>query len=498
MTTRTRTTTTTTTRTSCSVSRRLAVGILAVAVMGPASTARCRWFVSAEEERRDRRRHLQLSTSGLVLNKRKMILTRHAGLVAKQAFDAEPVPSMDGWEYLWRFNSEPDQALVARRDGVCFGAFRGTTRTWSDWRQNFLIGKQQVCVGGGCCSVHQGWDDAYNADFRVEFEEAIRDCARDCDPDRQDDCVVLTGHSQGAAIAAVAALYLSDLDPTVVTFGQPSAIEEGCGLVNSDRWYRYINTKSSKTFTFGVVYDPVCFVGGYSHYGHAILLSDDPTGVAYLGLDSNDYFGPPNVNGFQSHRMRAQEGAGQFPGYLDRIENIMRLYHNSDSYRYPIRTTGYATGSLCTEDAECESRNCDRENTFSFERCAAKQRAGLLAGGDACFYDRNCKSGRCDGSLGPAVCKPKLGPGAWCDEHSDCLSGTCSWRFQCADFGGRRRLRTLQGTAGNRKTVLRAPLYGTGNDSTHHVMWTVVASFLVASTVVVLAFGVIWFRRGKS
>jgi pimeloyl-ACP methyl ester carboxylesterase len=45
------------------------------------------------------------------------------------------------------------------------------------------------------------------------MEASLRECAKDClNPD---ECVVLTGHSQGGAIAAVAALYFSDLNPYV-------------------------------------------------------------------------------------------------------------------------------------------------------------------------------------------------------------------------------------------------------------------------------------------
>jgi hypothetical protein len=64
---------------------------------------------------------------------------------------------------------------------------------------------------------------------------------------------------QGGAIAAVAAVYLADLNPYVFTFGQPPTLDEHCPLVTSDRWYRYVNTESVQAGTVGIAYDPVPF-----------------------------------------------------------------------------------------------------------------------------------------------------------------------------------------------------------------------------------------------
>ena len=58
---------------------------------------------------------------------------------------------------------------------------------------------------------------AYDTPYRSDMEKSLRDCAKDCV--NKDECVVLTGHSQGGAIAAVAAVHLADLNPYVITFG---------------------------------------------------------------------------------------------------------------------------------------------------------------------------------------------------------------------------------------------------------------------------------------
>jgi hypothetical protein len=106
--------------------------------------------------------------------------------------------------------------------------------------------------------------------------------------------VFLTGHSPGAAIAAVAALHLSDLNPYVMTFGQPLTVDQPCPLINySHRYYRYVNSKDSvEGRTDGISYDPVPFlpVDGMDSFGHMILLSSDNTGVVFIGLDAQDFW----------------------------------------------------------------------------------------------------------------------------------------------------------------------------------------------------------------
>jgi len=94
--------------------------------------------------------------------------------------------------------------------------------------------------------------------------------------------------------------------------------------------------------SFGMVYDPVPFVNNFvaDNFGHMILVSDDSSGVAYIGLDVEDFYRTPNVYGFQSHRLRSKEP--KYPGYLDRIDALIEYG------QFPIRTSGYVSGNLCT------------------------------------------------------------------------------------------------------------------------------------------------------
>jgi hypothetical protein len=99
------------------------------------------------------------------------------------------------------YRDEPDQAIVTKIDGHCFGAFRGTVfHRWDDWVQNIMVGDMPVCSPvGDCCDVQQGHYQAYfYASYQKDFENALRDCAATCIDGR---CpVVLVGHSQGYVV----------------------------------------------------------------------------------------------------------------------------------------------------------------------------------------------------------------------------------------------------------------------------------------------------------
>lgn len=168
------------------------------------------------------------------------------------------------------------------------------------------------------------------------MEKALLDCTNYCV--NKDECVVLTGHSQGGAVAAVAAVYMADLNPYVITFGQPATIHKPCPVIRSNRWYRYVNSKSVESGTTGIAYDLVPFVTGFGadQFGHMIILSDDPINVAYIGLDTQESFNPWDVT---AHSM----GPKGF-GYLGRIKTIVSSY---SIVPYPVNASGYSSGSLC-------------------------------------------------------------------------------------------------------------------------------------------------------
>jgi len=408
--------------------------------------------------------------ASIVLSKELMNLAKESAVLSAMAYDTSFISSE--FQDFEPFTDEPDQALFVKKtvggNDYCFGVFRGTTMTWVDWQQNFDPKSQEVCVAVGgheqCCVTRNGFFDAYSTSYASKLEERLRECAKTCT--NKDECVVLTGHSQGGAVAAVAGLLFADLNPYVVTFGQPTTIDKPCPLVTSQRWFRFVNTKSSEKV--GITYDPVPFSPGLGadSFGHMIILGDDTSGVAYIGLDAQDFFSPLNVLGFEAHSMISTTA---YPGYLDRLEALMA------NGTYPIRNNGYVAGSLCSEDKECESTHCGAETHFSFKRCIGincktdddcvtdrcdsgmclpklgscapcdeasdcegsqclmfkcSNADGLMDNFCTCKWDVDCESGRCEG-VAPPICQAQLGIGASCNADSDCLSNHCTWSFVC-------------------------------------------------------------------
>ena len=104
--------------------------------------------------------------------------------------------------------------------------------------------------------MREGYFDAYYTKYSSDLENTIRTCVKSCSS--PDECVFLTGDSQGGAIATAAAIALADLNPYVITFGQPSAVVMPCPAINSERFYRYVNTMTDEDV--GILYDPVPFL----------------------------------------------------------------------------------------------------------------------------------------------------------------------------------------------------------------------------------------------
>lgn len=247
------------------------------------------------------------------------------------------------------FTQEPDQAIVAKKDGRCFIAFRGTSATASDWEQNLDLREDRLYKNndnttGEFCEVRRGYSDFLRSD---EFGLAAKDL-QSCIPSCSDpnDCVVITGHSQGGASAAVASILAYDLMPTIFTFGMPPAAKEACTLIPGERLYRFVNHRKETDEDDDLGFDPVPFsptlFSHSKHYGYYLLVGPDKTAAKYLGLDQNYTFEPSindRVNEIAAHNMN-----GTNHSYLSRIEGLLETGQTTG---FPVTTDGFAEGVPC-------------------------------------------------------------------------------------------------------------------------------------------------------
>jgi hypothetical protein len=228
--------------------------------------------------------------------------------------------------------------MAARVDNTCLVAFRGTARdylapTWlDDIETNFAQDQVELL---DTCTVTQGIYDAYFTDYWSDLEDDLKNCLNGCP-----ECALLiTGHSQGGAIANAAGVLFESYgySPYVMTFGQPNVLGGAC-RVNGWKWFRFIHAIPG---IFRLTYDIVPMLRGSGfYYGHEIVVSsDDDSGVDYVGINQHVNKSPWNVPAHFSD------------GYL---ATLTALRDSGSS----IRTSGFRSGAKCSVDAECSSGTC--------------------------------------------------------------------------------------------------------------------------------------------
>lgn len=303
---------------------------------------------------------------------------------------------------------EPDAALFLREGNVCFAVFRATTPNLADWFQNLDPFNGMICSQSNqCCMTRNGFRRAYtDPSYRESLELDIRSCKSSCPACE----LVFAGHSQGGAIATVAAVALADVDPTIITYGQPGTIADDCPYINVKKYYRFVNTVVDQEGTLD--YDPVSYLTfNADHLGHLIVMSNDDRNVVHYG----------NGRGPSILRFGWERSAHAIGSYLDRFRNYQR--------NVPLGIDGWDIGFECSIDEECVSpKHCVGNHCHH----------GL--NGDPCKIDKDCDSGRCEGWLSYLLlgtCEAQQESGASCSESSDCLSNQCHnsfwrpWDFKC-------------------------------------------------------------------
>lgn len=160
--------------------------------------------------------------------------------------------------------TDVDAALIwVSSDDVyeyCWVAYQGSKIVLQDWIQNFKTRKASMRSRFDqekVCSVTEGFRDAYFQEGYETVEASIDECMQAQPEAGKQKKLVLTGHSQGGAVAVLSALRNEAYKPLVVTFAQPAALKTPCPEISSSNIWRVVNTAKG---SFGMVYDPVrCF-----------------------------------------------------------------------------------------------------------------------------------------------------------------------------------------------------------------------------------------------
>jgi len=313
----------------------------------------------------------------LEISERLLRLSKDAIDLSSLTFQSDIDVAEAGFEYYRFLKDEPEQAIVAAVNGYCFVAFRGSIASVGDWYQNLQPGMTPVCANTNeqnvtnCCDVRSGFRAAYDSSIRPELEASLQECIAEhasCSNDDDDveeesgnSCVVFTGFSSGGAIAHVASLYHADLNPLLITFGQPPTVRKGCDLFPTDRIFRWVNTFDNFLGQGMYAYDIVASASFYSQasqVGHMLVLPpENSVGVAYFGLDPDDevwqakpgsLFAHPHENVIWNPTFR--------PGYRERLTFLIM-----NIGEYPLVANGFTKGLLCAKDYECKSGRCEKQ-----------------------------------------------------------------------------------------------------------------------------------------
>lgn len=250
-----------------------------------------------------------------------------------------------------------DAALLANEtvsgSNYCFVIF-DTTKAFSliDWLKNIDPRTEEICVlgGGPCCTARRGYQRAFaEPDYTADLELAVFDCFGE----RIE--IVLAGHSAGGAIATAAAVALSELDPLVLTFGQPEAIVGDCEEFNEDKYFHWVNTVVNGGGD-DLEYDPVpdlSLTDGTKKYGQLILMGDDEDNVVRFGSENAPASMATWGSDLWAHR--SSKYIDRLQGYQDRAGDLS--------------SEGWKDGSLCNMNEECRSGRCEGVSYWESGTC---------------------------------------------------------------------------------------------------------------------------------
>jgi len=231
-----------------------------------------------------------------------------------------------------------------------------------DMIQNAAFFGEDFVGPRGTCNVMSGMKAAYEMGsatdaMLMDVRSCVSSCTIACD-------LVVTGHSQGGGAATVGAVALADLDPYMITFGQPSTYRDGiCEAVDHSRAYRFSNTEIASAGSIvnggslwewedGLYYDRVSRFFMECAFGQYIILSENPSELIMYPHGDRDinYIAPKSAG--VAHYMTE---------YMRKLRAIVNANEVS------VGLNLWSSGTPCYFDRECQN-SCDWVDSGSWWR----------------------------------------------------------------------------------------------------------------------------------
>lgn len=246
-----------------------------VSTIAPTTSSPCSLSVLLEES------EPVYSSSIVPFTRSKLNLVTFAAQLSSFTYNGDSITDL-GTDARF-FDAGADAAITFSTDVYCFIAFRGSIDPrsssisslkylYQDWIQqnldmdSYYVTKRDNGTNDDAtslltnegCNVHEGFYEAYAGIGKGNIYEFVDMCMAPSKSSIKKQ-LIITGHSQGGASAAIASIELSDYDPLVITFGSPTFLKSNymnadCPGLNQDRIWRFVNTEPS---VGGLQYDPV-------------------------------------------------------------------------------------------------------------------------------------------------------------------------------------------------------------------------------------------------
>lgn len=201
-------------------------------------------------------------------------------------------------------------------------AFRGSSLVYGDWKQNFkFTAAEKPIVGQGM--IHAGFQDYFTDFSKALVDNIVLNLQVSLAKDKRLPYLLITGHSLGAAMATLTAMYLKwfwpktaeklkvffkdqneifvpeKIFPLVYTFGSPRIGNQTFAKeFNETVGYRFTDLGTYSSIHFHAQFDPVPNVPQYKSFHVDQGISLKP-GDVWHGLEA-----VPSVTGIKNHFMK--------------------------------------------------------------------------------------------------------------------------------------------------------------------------------------------------
>jgi hypothetical protein len=343
------------------------------------------------------------------MTKEKLALVNHAMNRNAQIYPDEGADHVDPEGVTpYTYYGGMDKMYTEEYGDYCMVTWMGTHRADGDLGQSMNIDPKDIgdecVVSEGLWQSYSGSGNTTNEDFVSVLEGFIALCSANGTQ------LVFTGHSQGAGAVGVASKIWSEHNPITIMFANAPWIKgniEDCVPRPNEIW-RFIKSENDGG---RIVYDPIPNLGllepdwmqlgiaPKNAGGYIVLPPGNGDGIADPPTNAVAYYGPedPEMNIIldridfpdENYQMTS---AHQWRFYQIKVNSLFAGLADG----WVLDTNGFIDGSTCHENVECHSGACEMERFLN--PLAMK-------------------------------CYAKLEPGEGCNEDSDCLSESCSWRW---------------------------------------------------------------------